>query len=136
MCNITPITSDLHLEAQMGKAQAAIETLLFTYADMATDVLMIVKYYADGRASVATMMAAVLAFSLVVQAFFGHVSGQGGWEGVQAGGRRARAVQRRSLPGLSTPAATPAPTPPPYAHRQGHDAGGPARDEARGGDGA
>jgi hypothetical protein len=44
MCNMTPITSDLHLEAQMSKGQAAIETLLFTYADLATDVLMIVEY--------------------------------------------------------------------------------------------
>ena len=79
MCNMTPITSDLHLEAQMSKGQAAIETLLFTYADMATDVLMIAQYYADGRATVATLMAAVLAFSLVVQAFSGHATGQGGW---------------------------------------------------------
>jgi len=77
MCNMTPITSDLHLEAQMSKGQAAIETLLFTYADMATDVLMIAQYYADGRATVATLMAAVLAFSLVVQAFCGHALGQG-----------------------------------------------------------
>ena len=77
MLQTTPIHADLHLESQMSKGQAAIETLLFTYADLATDVLMIVQYYADGRSGVATLMLAVLGFSLVVQALWGHVSGQG-----------------------------------------------------------
>ena len=90
MCNITPITSDLHLEAQMSKGQAAIETLLFTYADLATDVLMIAQYYADGRATVATVMLAVLVCSLVVQAFTTHALGQGGWE--EGGGVCTRKV--------------------------------------------
>ena len=77
MLQTTPTHADLHLESQMSKGQAAIETLLFTYADLATDVLMIVQYYADGRSGVATLMLAVLWFSLVVQAFGGHVFGQG-----------------------------------------------------------
>ena len=77
MLQTTPIHADLHLESQMSKGQAAIETLLFTYADLATDVLMIVQYYADGRLGVATLMLAVLGFSLVVQALCGHFFGQG-----------------------------------------------------------
>ena len=74
---ITPVVSDLHLESQMSKGQAAIETLFFTYADLATDILLIVEYYAKGRSGTATLMLAVLVFSLVVQALFGHFSGQG-----------------------------------------------------------
>ena len=77
MLQTTPTHADLHLESQMSKGQAAIETLLFTYADLATDVLMIVQYFADGRLGVATLMLAVLGFSLVVQALIGHVFGQG-----------------------------------------------------------
>ena len=50
---------------------------MFTYADLATDILMIVQYYAQGRATVATLMLAVLAFSLVVQASLGLIWGQG-----------------------------------------------------------
>jgi hypothetical protein len=77
MLQTTPTHADLYLESQMSKGQAAIETLLFTYADLATDVLMIVQYYADGRLGVATLMLAVLGFSLVVQALCGHFCGQG-----------------------------------------------------------
>ena len=115
MCNMTRITSDLHLEAQMSKGQAAIETLLFTYADVATDVLMIVQYYADGRATVATLMAAILAFSLVVQAVSGHAFGQGRWEAGARGGQR-------SLPAPSKPRCNPAEPPAavaphPHTHR-------------------
>jgi len=39
--------------------------------------LVIVQYYAQGRAAVATLMLAVLAFSLVVQAVCGLGWGQG-----------------------------------------------------------
>ena len=77
MLQTTPTHADLYLESQMSKGQAAIETLLFTYADLATDVLMIVQYYADGRSGVATLMLAVLGFSLVMQALGGHFFGQG-----------------------------------------------------------
>ena len=84
MMQITPVVSDLHLESQMSKGQAAVETLFFTYTDLATDILLIVEYYAKGRSGTATLMLAVLVFSLVVQALFGHISGQG--EGVRGGG--------------------------------------------------
>ena len=77
MLQTTPTHADLYLKSKMFKGQAAIETLLFTYADLATDVLMIVQYYADGRSGVATLMLAVLGFSLVVQALGGHFFGQG-----------------------------------------------------------
>ena len=78
MLGILAPMSDLHLDSQMSKGQAALETLLFTYADLATDVLMIWQYYADGRSGVATLMLAVLVNSLVVQGLVGHFSGQGG----------------------------------------------------------
>ena len=77
MLQTTPTHADLYLKSKMFKGQAAIETLLVTYADLATDVLMIVQYYADGWSGVATLMLAVLGFSLVVQALGGHIFGQG-----------------------------------------------------------
>ena len=61
----------------MSKGQAAVETLLFTYADLATDILLIVEYYAKGQPGTATLMLAVLGFSLVIQAAGGHAFGQG-----------------------------------------------------------
>ena len=95
-CKSMSIMSDLHLESQMSKGQvkrvrffvvsrevSLLKKLhhpnrpVFTYADLATDILMIVQYYARGRATVATLMLAVLAVSLVVQASCGLIWGQG-----------------------------------------------------------
>lgn len=107
--SITPTTADLQLHSQMSKAQVAVETLLYTYADLTTDGLLIVKYFAEGRTAVGTLMLAMLAFSLVVQAGVGHVSGQGR---CRMGKRRGRGMRRHLegrmraeifIPGLTRP---------------------------------
>ena len=61
----------------MSKGQAAFETLLFTYADLFTDGLMVFEYFSRGRTFFASLMASVLGFSLVLQGLVAHFCGQG-----------------------------------------------------------
>ena len=59
--------SDLENESTMAKGIAAVETLAVSYADLTTDVLMISKYYGEGRFTEASLMLGVLGFSLFMQ---------------------------------------------------------------------
>ena len=70
MCQSAQRMADLEVESTMSKGVAAVEVLTFTYADLTTDVLMITKYYSEGRSTEASLMGYVTSANPVVELFF------------------------------------------------------------------